>query len=171
MPGNRSRSSVVAQHTTPPGPQPDPPSADPPRVAAALHQLRSSGNRRTLLRSAVISTLGNSPEHRTGAELCEVIAAGGLPVDYSTVLRTVGDLADLGIVCTVRTSNVRRFGLSRPSHHHAVCEECGLITEVPVGSVETVTPALARASGLDLRDGHLLISGRCTACTRPVPDA
>jgi Fur family ferric uptake transcriptional regulator len=135
-----------------------------------MQQLRASGNRRTLLRSAVINTLGAGTEHRTGAELCEVIAASGVPVDYSTVLRTVGDLADLGIVCTVRTSNVRRFGLSRPAHHHAVCMACDLITEVPMASVESVTPALAEASGLDLSDGHLLIAGRCAACARRAGD-
>lgn len=136
------------------------------RIAVAVHRLRAGGNRRTVLRTSLITLLGSDTRHWTGAELCEAMIGTGLPVDYSTILRTLGDLAEMRVACIVRTSRVRRFGLRHPAHHHAVCAVCDLVVEVPADRLRTTTRTLETASGLDLDDGQILLTGRCPACRR-----
>ena len=87
-------------------------------------------------------------------------------IHLSTVYRTVDHLADAGIVVHVRlgdgTSSVHLAG---QHHHHAVCDECGRVIELPHDTFEAVTRRLREDFAFNAAPLHLTIGGVCGECS------
>jgi Fur family ferric uptake transcriptional regulator len=134
----------------------------------ALEQLRAFGVRRTVLRTALITALARVGGRSTANELTDAVAGLGFVPDHSAVLRTLGDLAERGIVCTVRAGRTaRRFGLGAPAHHHAACPRCDTIRSIPAEVLDAPLLAVTRIAEVDPRTAELVVIGVCAVCDEP----
>jgi len=63
------------------------------------------------------------------------------------------------------------YGLAIPPHHHALCETCGALTDVPAATLAATLTAAQAATGYALCATGLTLPGRCPACQQAAPDA
>ncbi|MFY1659167.1 Fur family transcriptional regulator [Micromonospora sp. WMMD1274] len=138
------------------------------RVDAALDRLRRAGLRTTLGRRAVLDALGDAAverRHLNAGEVHQRLTGRGLAVELSTVHRVLGQLVDLGVAHAVPVGGAVTFGLADHPHHHAVCEGCGGMRQLPVPAV-AASVAVAREVGVEMDGGSggVVVYGRCPAC-------
>lgn len=140
------------------------PSAD-PALDDIIDRLRRQGHRITTPRRAVLATLLEAgAQHLTADDIAQRIRDDYPDVDVSTVYRTLTLLDELGIVQHAHLghrSTVYHFG---DQHQHLICEECGLITDIPVRALDDLRVALRRDYEFELHPEHFGLLGRCQKC-------
>jgi Fur family ferric uptake transcriptional regulator len=134
------------------------------RADQAWHALGRLHARRTSARALVINTLAAADAHLTVAAIHERIAGDHPEVNLSTVHRTVAFLVDKGVAHVLPYPGEARYGLAGSPHHHAVCESCGVIVEIPAKLLSRVVAAAERSSSFRLADAGLALFGRCPEC-------
>jgi Fur family transcriptional regulator, ferric uptake regulator len=86
-------------------------------------------------------------------------------VHLSTVYRTVDLLDQAGILAQVHVGHgPSSYHLAEDAHHHAVCDSCGAVIEVPPAALSAVVTRLDRDLGFAARPRHLTINGLCADC-------
>lgn len=139
-------------------------------AAKTSRQLRSTGSRATLARLEVIRVLDEAGAHLDTGEIHQRLATRTPGVNISTVYRTLNRLQDIGLVHVLPAAGEPRYGLTGQQHHHAVCDTCGQVREVPTRALAHLLPALSAASGLHLTDhGDVTLHGTCRHC-QALPD-
>ena len=144
--------------------------AEDPRVTAMLERVRSAGLKLTPQRVAIVRELASDPTHPTAQELYERLR-GALPtMSFATVYNTLDALAAAGLCEALSLSpGASRFDPNMEPHHHAVCDRCGLVRDVPRPPAEAA-PApprsgdLAALSGFQVRAVEQIYRGLCAAC-------
>ncbi|MBM3675673.1 MAG: hypothetical protein FJW88_12175 [Actinobacteria bacterium] len=123
-------------------------------------------------------------------EVIDVLASSGRPLtadevaqaedslSISTVYRTTGVLADLGVLRSVAgVDGVSRFELSEAlsshHHHHLLCRQCGLVLdyELPAALEKALHAAalrITRRAGFTGPAERFDIEGLCPTCTELV---
>jgi Fe2+ or Zn2+ uptake regulation protein len=138
------------------------------RTARLLDRLRAGGGRRTALRAVLLDVLGAAgPEHLTVAEIHHRVADRGIPGDQSAIYRALDRFMDLGITHVLNVPGPPAYGLADHAHHHAVCDRCGAIVEIPVEGLVAVTESIAAAShtvGFRARAETVTVQGQCARC-------
>jgi Fur family transcriptional regulator, ferric uptake regulator len=134
------------------------------RVEQAWRVLGALGARRTSARALVINALATTDAHLTVAGIHERIAGDHPEVNISTVHRTVAFLVDKGVAHVLPYPGEARYGLAGHPHHHAVCESCGRVVEIPAGRLARVVAAAERSSSFSLANSGLALFGRCPDC-------
>jgi Fe2+ or Zn2+ uptake regulation protein len=134
-------------------------------AAAVLDALRASGVRITAPRRAVVTALVESADHVTADELAERVQAAEPDVHLSTVYRTLDALEKLGVVTHVHMGHGRAvYHLSESMHTHAVCEDCGMVVELPDDVLDAVRDRLRSETGFEVDPHHFALVGRCRHC-------
>jgi Fur family peroxide stress response transcriptional regulator len=91
-------------------------------------------------------------------------------MSFATVYNTLDALASAGLSGTLRLGTAARFDPNTSPHHHAVCERCGAIADIPADTLAptpaTVSRLRRRASGFQVRAVERIYRGLCAACTR-----
>ncbi|MEA2684256.1 MAG: Fur family transcriptional regulator, ferric uptake regulator [Chloroflexota bacterium] len=135
-----------------------------------LAQLPSQGYRRTTQRGAILDILEASGGHLTAAEIIDAIAERRLPVNRSTVYRTLETLLDAGLVRASRLGRSTSYELTHPEgeveHHHLVCRECQAMLHVTGSGVTEILRAEAAQAGFRVEDVQLVATGLCRKCRR-----
>ena len=127
--------------------------------------LRDAGVKVTTARVLVLRVLTDAHAHLGVQDIHARVNAIAPPIDVSTVYRTVSRLEELGLVHSISTPTEAMYGLARQPHHHAVCTQCGRITELSGTPVVEALQALEAASGYRLTPGtSLSVHGLCTSC-------
>ncbi|NGM13570.1 Fur family transcriptional regulator [Verrucosispora sioxanthis] len=146
------------------------------RVDTALRRLRRAGMRNTVARRGILALLAHAAGdrgHLTATQLHEALLARGLAMEMSTVHRILRQLIDLGIAHTVPVAGAMTFGLADQPHHHAVCEGCGSLRQLPAAAVAASIDA-ARTAGIEVDpDGYpsgVVLYGRCAQCRMTTAD-
>ena len=135
------------------------------RVGAILGQLSSRGMRRTAARQAILEELLGDGGHVTAEDLTVRVQRRFPSVDVSTVYRTLDVLEELRVVDHVHLAHGPAiFHLVEDDHQHLVCEECGLVRELPVERMTAFARMLKREFGFELPHRHFAIVGRCESC-------
>jgi len=126
--------------------------------------LREAGMRITGPRRRVCEVLAAAPgDHLTAADIAARVA---VPVDTSTVYRTLDALESVGYVSHVHMGHgpgVYHVLPIRP-HHHLVCESCGSTVDVPAQALRDAVAAVTEPRGFVADVTHFAIVGRCRAC-------
>jgi Fur family ferric uptake transcriptional regulator len=140
------------------------PSAE--RISRAEGLLADSGLRSTRQRATVLAELLGEPDDVTAQELHERLRRRGERLGLATVYRTLGLLADEGVVDVLshRPGELCYRRCAEGHHHHLVCSECHRVVEL--GECE-LGPWLQRVSGEHgfVATGHRLeVAGLCAAC-------
>jgi len=132
--------------------------------------LRRRGIKVTPQRLCVFRLLHGNDTHPT-AEAVYAAARAELPtLSLRTVYAILDELADLGEIQILSFgSGASRFDPHVGSHHHLVCESCGLVRDLDVEFPGVEVPVEA-AQGFEIDDAHIVFRGRCVDCMPgPVP--
>jgi Fur family peroxide stress response transcriptional regulator len=138
------------------------------RERQMIERLRRSGLRMTAQRLAIVRTFASDLSHPTAQELFERLRAEFPQMSFATVYKTLDTLARAGLSGTLRLGSAARFDPNVAPHHHAVCEACGLVIDVPV---RTLAPGAAARRKLEramprfhVRAVERVYRGLCPAC-------
>lgn len=93
-----------------------------------IHILREKGYKITPQRRAVITALVNSDRFTTAQQILDYVKITSPDISLDTIYRNLTLLADIGIICEIKTRN--RDGniyelVTTDHHHHLVCLNCG----------------------------------------------
>lgn len=135
------------------------------KVVAAL---RRHGYKLTRQRRAVISAIVSTQDRLTPATIYEKMRQIHPEIGLVTVYRTLGILAELGLICQMHAGgNCRSYTISAPQHHHhLICSNCGIVIDFTGHHLGRLERSLSKKSGFRI-DSHLLeFVGLCQACQK-----
>ena len=140
------------------------------RLDRILDLIRRDGGRVTTARRAVLSALLHEHgRHLSAEELASAVRASDPDVHLSTVYRTLDALEQLGVVTHVHLGHGRAiYHLTDELHHHAVCEACGDVLQLPDAIFGDVRADLEELHGFHLDAHHFALVGRCATCAGDV---
>lgn len=136
---------------------------------AMIADLRGRGLRMTPQRLAIVRLFAADPSHPTAQELFDRLRAAFPTMSFATVYNTLDALAKAGLSKTLRLGNAARFDPNVEPHHHAICDRCGAIIDVPSHDLapdKTDTRAIDRsAPGFAVATVERVYRGTCASCT------
>ena len=138
------------------------------KVAASL---RRYGFKLTPQRRAVIQAITSSQDHLTPATIYQKIHPDHPNIGLVTIYRTLGTLAQLGLICELHGEGIcHSYTIGTPEHHHhLVCSGCGTVVNFTSHDLSDLEQSLSEDSGFRI-DGHLLeFFGLCRDCIKNTP--
>jgi Fe2+ or Zn2+ uptake regulation protein len=138
------------------------------RAARMLEDLKRAGLKMTPQRIAIVRLFAVDESHPTAQALFERLRPEFPSMSFATVYNTLDALATAGLSNTLRLGSAARFDPNTTPHHHAVCEECGAVRDVPAHSLASSRAATRRvhriAPGFRVRLVERVYRGLCAAC-------
>ena len=138
------------------------------RAHAMLEDLKRAGLKMTPQRVAIVKLFAGDQSHPTAQDLFERLKSQFPQMSFATVYNTLDALANAGLSGTLRMGTAARFDPNTRAHHHAVCDRCGKIHDIPA---ETLAPNSAAvrnlqrsAPGFSVRSVERIYRGLCPAC-------
>ncbi len=128
------------------------------RADAMLAELKRAGLKLTPQRMAIVRELAGDETHPTAQDLFERLRPAFPTMSFATVYNTLDALATHGLLRSIRLGTAVRFDPNTSSHHHAVCDACGVIVDLPAD------PPPARAHGFRVRTEERTYRGLCSRC-------
>lgn len=131
------------------------------RFASTLKQNKRSATKQ---RQEVFASLLDGP--RLPTALADKLAT---KLDRATVYRTLELFERLGIVNRIWQDGQYKVELSEifvPHHHHALCQNCGAITDIASSELESMLSSLAKKQGFLAVDHSVELRGYCADCNR-----
>src|SRR5947209_6382144 len=103
------------------------------RARAMLEDLKRAGLKMTPQRVAIVKCFAGDGSHPTAQDLFERLKSqfAHKKLSFATVYNTLDALASAGLSGTLRMGNAARFDPNTEAHHHAVCDRCGKIRDIP----------------------------------------
>ncbi len=128
--------------------------------------LRDAGQKITPQRMLILSTLRHAGQHVTASAVLDEVRRSYPFVDASTVYRTLGSAAELGLVSEtdMGTGDTQFEWIGRDRHHHLICRSCGGVSSLDNSYLDTLATALYDKQGFQADLGHFAIFGVCQAC-------
>lgn len=135
-----------------------------------IADLRARGLRMTPQRLAIVRVFAADGTHPTAQELYDRLKPTFPTMSFATVYNTLDALAQAGLSKTLRLGNAARFDPNTSAHHHAVCDRCGAIIDVPARDLapeKSDARALGRSvPGFAVTTVERVYRGTCARCTR-----
>jgi Fe2+ or Zn2+ uptake regulation protein len=89
-------------------------------------------------------------------------------MSFATVYNTLDALAKLHLVGSLRLGSAVRYDPNTIPHHHAVCDTCGRVIDLPASTTPQATRrAIAESTGFAVRVEQRTYRGVCGACPQP----
>lgn len=135
----------------------------------AATTLRSQGGRMTAQRRLILETLEQLGGHPNAEQVYEAVRQRAARIHPATVYRTLGWLADQGLVNTRHLDGSRGDRCehydpaSRAEHHHFVCTVCEQVIEFD-WPMEDAKQAVAARFGVAVARASLTVYGLCATC-------
>jgi Fur family transcriptional regulator, ferric uptake regulator len=138
------------------------------RQARLLERLSDTGLRVTRQRLRVLEELAREPHDVTAQELHRRLREQGERIGLATVYRTLGALAEHGIVDTLAHNPLEAcYRLcGEGHHHHLVCSECHRVVELAECSLDEWLATAAAREDFVATAHHVEIVGVCGSCRR-----
>src|SRR5687768_7683521 len=124
-----------------------------------LTDLKRSGLKLTPQRIAIVRELDGDESHPTAQELYERLRPAFPTMSFATVYNTLDALAKNGLIRTIRLGSAVRFDPNTTAHHHAVCDACGVIVDLPAEAPPK------NAHGFSVRSEERTYRGSCSRCS------
>ncbi|MGO9710783.1 MAG: Fur family transcriptional regulator [Polyangiaceae bacterium] len=138
------------------------------RATAMLRDLKRAGLKMTAQRLAIVKLFAGDESHPTAQDLFERLRGDFPTMSFATVYNTLDALAEAGLSGTLRLGGAARFDPNVEAHHHAVCDRCGAVRDIPA---ETLAPSSATvrqlrktAGGFSVRAVERVYRGLCAKC-------
>ncbi len=128
--------------------------------------LRAAKLKRTPQRVAIIRELFNDPTHPTAQELYDRLRPDQPTLSFATVYNTLSALAERGL-CASRSfeRGPVRYDPNVGPHDHAVCDTCGLVSDVPLEE-RSRRAAGSPVEGFSVRAVERIYRGLCANCAQ-----
>lgn len=125
--------------------------------------------RLTPQRLAIFREIAGREDHPDAEAIHRAVVRRMPGVSLDTVYRTLQALLDLGLVTTLGLRRgCARFDPNTGSHHHFVCERCGMARDFASDELDAIPiPAAARAHGRPVI-ARVEVRGVCSACDRSI---
>ena len=137
-----------------------------PPVAAMLADLRRAGHKMTPQRIALVELFAGDESHPTAQALFERLRPAFPSMSFATVYNTMEALTRSGLSRTLRIGHAARFDPNTSPHHHAVCDACGEVRDVPpVPEASEAEVDAGAAPGFRVRAIERIYRGTCSSCT------
>jgi len=139
---------------------------DDERIASMLACVRASGLKLTPQRMAIVRELAADPTHPTAQELFERLRPALPTMSFATVYNTLDALASAGLCVALSLApGPSRFDPNMAPHHHAVCDRCGQVRDVPTDDATlSAGPTIDAAPGFEVRAVERIYRGLCAEC-------
>jgi len=126
----------------------------------------AAGRRLTPQRDLISEVLEADPRPRSAQELWTEVRARAPGIGRATVFRALDALVDAGAARRLALPNRRSgyVGCSALHHHHFVCQDCGIVIELPEPEVSPLLRHLERARGFQVNHARLDFYGTCPDC-------
>jgi len=129
--------------------------------------LKKHGLKNTRQRSAILEILGEKQTPIAADELYIALQKLDIPINLSTVYRTLDAMCEKGLVrqASVSADNRAAYELSRAEHrHYLICVDCKRILPLANCPLKEYEVAVARETNYEITGHRLDIYGRCPAC-------
>jgi Fur family peroxide stress response transcriptional regulator len=144
------------------------------RASAMLRDLKRAGLKLTPQRIAIVRLFAVDESHPTAQDLFERLQPEFPSMSFATVYNTLDTLAKTGLAGILRLPGKRgdaaRFDPNTGPHHHAVCDGCGAVVDLPAGSLEPTPAAVKKlrraAPGFSVRAVERIYRGLCARCAK-----
>ena len=142
-------------------------------VARMLAGVRASGLKLTRQREAIVHELAGDETHPTAQALFERLLVRLPGVSFATVYNTLDALSSAGLCAALSLApGAARFDPNMGAHHHAVCDECGTVLDVPTRDGASERASAGGPPGFTVRAIERVYRGVCAACrARPARSA
>lgn len=124
-----------------------------------LADLKRAGLKLTPQRIAIARELEGDRSHPTAQELYERLQPSFPTMSFQTVYNTLDALARNGLIRTIRLGTAVRFDPNTTAHHHAVCDACGVVLDLPAEAPPK------KAHGFSVRSEERTYRGTCSRCS------
>jgi Fur family transcriptional regulator, ferric uptake regulator len=132
----------------------------------AIEVLSEAGLRPTRQRVRVLGELMGERDDVTAQELHERLRSGGERLGLATVYRTLGLLAEAGVIDALshRPGELCYRWCGQGHHHHLVCSSCHRVVELADCELDPWLERISGAHGFVTTGHRLEVSGLCGAC-------
>jgi Fur family transcriptional regulator, ferric uptake regulator len=133
---------------------------------SAIELLADAGVRPTRQRVRVLDELMGERDDVTAQELHERLRSSGEKLGLATVYRTLGLLAEAGVIDALsHRPGELCYRLCGPGHHHhLVCSSCHRVVELADCELDPWLERISQAHGFVTTGHRLEVSGLCPAC-------
>ena len=133
---------------------------------SAIDVLTDAGVRPTRQRERVLAELMGERDDVTAQELYERLRSGGEKLGLATVYRTLGLLAEAGVIDALshRPGELCYRWCGEGHHHHLVCSSCHQVVELDDCELGPWLDRISQAHGFVTTGHRLEVSGLCGAC-------
>lgn len=136
-----------------------------------LKDLEARGVKLTAQRRAIVRVFAADESHPTAQELFERLRREHPSMSFATVYNTLDALSEVGLSSTLRLGTAARFDPNVDPHHHAVCDRCGRIVDIPANTLAPTSAATTsvreHAPGFSVRAVERVYRGLCARCANP----
>ena len=130
-----------------------------------LAELKRSGLKLTAQRRAIVRLFADDCTHPTAQELFERLRPSYPTMSFATVYNTLDALSQHGLTGALRLGTAVRFDPNTTPHHHAVCDACGAIVDLPAPAPPPDTATrIYETSGFSVRTEERTYRGVCHRC-------
>ncbi len=146
----------------------------PPRVEAALAELRARSERITRVRQAVIEVLDGTDGHLSADEIANRAEASAPGAHRASVYRALATLGELGLVTHTHLGGaaaVYHLQVDLPEataeaggHAHLQCTNCQRVIDIPVATLHPLAETMEQELGFALEPQHTALLGVCADC-------
>jgi Fur family peroxide stress response transcriptional regulator len=137
---------------------------------AMLRDLKKAGLKMTPQRIAIVRLFASDESHPTAQAIFERLQGDFPSMSFATVYNTLDALANAGLSTTLRLGGAARFDPNTAAHHHAVCDGCGAVRDIPAETLAPTPGSLGRlrrtAPGFSVRAVERIYRGLCAACAK-----
>jgi Fur family ferric uptake transcriptional regulator len=135
-------------------------------VDLLVNSIIANGFRMTASRRAILTTLADSGGHISADDLAHSVRANHPTVGRMTVYRTLDLLCDLGLIRPIYqgTGAAHYILMDRGSHHHLICNSCGITIEFQECTSAAISRQLSESYNFKIQAHLLEFYGVCEAC-------
>jgi Fe2+ or Zn2+ uptake regulation protein len=135
------------------------------RAESMLANLKRAGLKLTPQRIAIVREIADDLTHPTAQALFERLRPAFPTMSFATVYNTLDALAGCGLTGSLNLGGAVRFDPNTAAHHHAVCDACGVVVDIPVIPAPAPPPAPALVNGFRVLREERTYRGLCARCT------
>jgi Fur family ferric uptake transcriptional regulator len=128
--------------------------------------LREAGQKVTPQRMLILSAVRHAGHHLRATDILEDVRRTYPYVDASTVYRTLGSAAELGLVTgtDMGAGDTEFEWVGTDRHHHLICRACGNVNSLDNTYLDGLATVLHDDLGFQADIGHFAIFGLCRDC-------
>jgi Fur family transcriptional regulator, peroxide stress response regulator len=135
------------------------------QLEQALSKLKVTGIRMTPQRHAILAYLLDSMTHPTADDIYRALESRFPNMSVATVYNNLKVFIEIGLVRELTYGDSSsRFDADMTEHYHALCEECGKISDFEYPSLTDVELLAAGKTGFRVFGHRLEVYGVCPEC-------